>query len=84
MAKAGQSFPPESVERYISVIVSTSIGCEGLDAVDGDNILIRDTPAGFADVVNQLTAAVTNGTLPLARLDEAVGHVLSAKRVNLC
>jgi hypothetical protein len=36
------------------------------------------------DVVNQLTAAVGDGTLPLSRLDDAVGHVLSAKRLNLC
>jgi len=32
-------------------VVSTSIGCEGLDAVDGENILIRDTPAAFAAAV---------------------------------
>lgn len=32
-------------------IVSTSIGCEGLEAVDGENILIRDTPDGFAMAV---------------------------------
>ena len=32
-------------------VVSTSIGCEGLDAVDGENILVRDTPAAFADAV---------------------------------
>jgi glycosyltransferase involved in cell wall biosynthesis len=32
-------------------IVSTSIGCEGLDAVDGQNILIRDSPEDFADAV---------------------------------
>ena len=32
-------------------IVSTSIGCEGVDAVDGENILIRDTPDGFAMAV---------------------------------
>jgi glycosyltransferase involved in cell wall biosynthesis len=32
-------------------VVSTSIGCEGLDAVDGENILIRDTPAAFARAV---------------------------------
>ena len=32
-------------------VVSTSVGCEGLDAVDGDNILIRDDPADFADAV---------------------------------
>jgi polysaccharide biosynthesis protein PslH len=32
-------------------IVSTSIGCEGLDAVDGENILVRDEPADFAAAV---------------------------------
>jgi glycosyltransferase involved in cell wall biosynthesis len=32
-------------------VVSTSIGCEGLDAVDGENILIRDTPQEFARAV---------------------------------
>lgn len=32
-------------------VVSTSIGCEGLDARDGENILIRDTPAEFARAV---------------------------------
>jgi polysaccharide biosynthesis protein PslH len=35
-------------------IVSTSIGCEGLDAVDGGNILIRDDPKEFADAVHQV------------------------------
>ena len=29
-------------------VVSTTIGCEGLDAVDGQNILIRDDPKEFA------------------------------------
>ncbi len=32
-------------------VVSTSVGCEGLDARDGDNILIRDEPAAFAEAV---------------------------------
>lgn len=32
-------------------VVSTSIGCEGLAAEDGRNILIRDTPQGFAQAV---------------------------------
>jgi glycosyltransferase involved in cell wall biosynthesis len=32
-------------------VVSTSLGCEGLDAVDGDNILIRDDPKTFADAI---------------------------------
>ncbi len=32
-------------------VVSTSIGCEGLSAVDGENILIRDDPKEFAQAV---------------------------------
>jgi len=35
-------------------VVSTSIGCEGLEAVDGENILIRDDPEGFADAICRL------------------------------
>ena len=32
-------------------VVSTSLGCEGLDAADGENILIRDDPKAFAKAV---------------------------------
>lgn len=32
-------------------VVSTSVGCEGLDARDGDNILIRDDARSFAAAV---------------------------------
>ena len=32
-------------------VVSTSIGCEGLAVVDGENILIRDDPRDFANAV---------------------------------
>lgn len=32
-------------------VVSTSVGCEGLGAVDGQHMLIRDTPQAFADAV---------------------------------
>ncbi len=32
-------------------VVSTSIGCEGLAAEDGSNILVRDDPHGFAQAV---------------------------------
>jgi glycosyltransferase involved in cell wall biosynthesis len=35
-------------------IVSTSVGCEGLDARDGENMLIRDDPAEFAQGVVQV------------------------------
>lgn len=34
-----------------TAVVSTSIGCEGLAAVDGDNILVRDDPRAFAEAV---------------------------------
>jgi polysaccharide biosynthesis protein PslH len=32
-------------------VVATSVGCEGLHAVDGENILIRDDPGDFANAV---------------------------------
>ena len=32
-------------------VVSTSIGAEGIKYLDGDNILIADTPAGFAEAI---------------------------------
>jgi glycosyltransferase involved in cell wall biosynthesis len=35
-------------------VVSTSLGCEGLDAVDGENILIRDTADAIAEGVAQV------------------------------
>lgn len=35
-------------------VVSTSIGCEGLAAVDGDNLLVRDEPESFAAAVAQV------------------------------
>lgn len=32
-------------------VISTSLGCEGLNARDGENILIRDSPVTFAEAV---------------------------------
>lgn len=32
-------------------VVSTTVGAEGLEAVDGDNVLLRDEPQAFADAV---------------------------------
>jgi glycosyltransferase involved in cell wall biosynthesis len=37
-------------------VVSTSIGCEGLEAADGVNILIRDEPKAFAEAILQVLA----------------------------
>ncbi len=45
-------------------VVSTSIGCEGLDAVDGENILVRDAPDAFgAAVVAVLRSATLRARL---------------------
>lgn len=41
-------------------VVSTAIGGEGLDAVDGENILIRNDPQGFAGAVEDV---LKNGEL---------------------
>ena len=51
-------------------VVSTSVGCEGLKAVDGKNILIRDTPDEFADGVKEV---LTDATLR-AHLEQQARH----------
>ncbi|HET7565346.1 MAG TPA: glycosyltransferase family 4 protein [Gemmatimonadaceae bacterium] len=40
-------------------VVASSRGCEGLCAIDGENILIRDTPEEFADAVLALLSDAT-------------------------
>lgn len=42
-----------------TAVVSTRVGCEGLAAVDGSNILIRDTPDGLADAAIQVLTDTT-------------------------
>ena len=37
-------------------VVSTSMGCEGIDAVHGEHLLVADTPQAFADAVLRLAA----------------------------
>jgi glycosyltransferase involved in cell wall biosynthesis len=37
-------------------VVSTSIGCSGLEARDGENIIIRDDPADFAKAIQSVLA----------------------------
>jgi glycosyltransferase involved in cell wall biosynthesis len=48
-------------------VVSTAVGCEGLDARDGKNILVRDDPAEFAAAVRR----VLDDEALRARLGEA-------------
>jgi sugar transferase (PEP-CTERM/EpsH1 system associated) len=44
-------------------VVSTSVGCEGLDAIDGQHMVIRDTPQAFADAVLDLLNDPAHGQM---------------------
>jgi len=35
-------------------VVSTAVGCQGLEAVDGENVLIRNDPREFAEAIRRL------------------------------
>ncbi|MFH0876638.1 MAG: glycosyltransferase family 4 protein [Candidatus Omnitrophota bacterium] len=50
-------------------VVSTHAGCEGIEAVDGKNILIADSPVDFANQITRLLKDVG-----LRRLLEQEGH----------
>lgn len=53
-------------------VVSTTVGCEGLETVDGENILIRDSPEEFAAaVVAVLTDSALRGRLELGARETA-------------
>jgi glycosyltransferase involved in cell wall biosynthesis len=51
-------------------VVSTSIGAEGLDVTDGRDILLADTPRGFADSV----IALLRDPVRRRQLERAAGH----------
>ena len=56
-------------------VVSTSIGCEGLDAVDDKNILVRDEAGAFADaVVHVLANSVLRARLGMNARNTAETH----------
>jgi glycosyltransferase involved in cell wall biosynthesis len=40
-------------------VVSTSLGCEGLDVIDGENIIVRDDPESFAAAVAEVLRSPT-------------------------
>jgi glycosyltransferase involved in cell wall biosynthesis len=43
-------------------VVSTTVGAEGLDAVDGQHMLLRDSPQAFADAIVDLLEDPARGT----------------------
>ncbi len=56
-------------------VVSTTIGAEGLNAVDGEHMLLRDTPQDFADgVLTLLDNAAMGATMGHAGRDWVVAH----------
>jgi glycosyltransferase involved in cell wall biosynthesis len=54
-------------------VVSTAIGCEGLETVDGDNIMIRDDPteiaAGVTSILNDADLASSMGSRARATVE---------------
>ena len=44
-----------------SPVVSTTLGAEGLDVVDGQHLLLGDDPAEFADAIVSLATDPTRG-----------------------
>lgn len=51
----------DDVRPYVEqAVVSTKVGAEGLEVRHGENLLIADTPADFAQAVSRL---FTDGTL---------------------
>lgn len=53
-------------------VVSTSIGCEGLEVADGENILIADRPETFA---RQVVALLENENLRINLTENAYALV---------
>jgi glycosyltransferase involved in cell wall biosynthesis len=63
-------------------VVSTTVGCEGLEAQDGVNILVRDDPTEFADAVRQvIDDDALRGRLEAAARQTAV-QVYSWERIG--
>lgn len=62
-------------------IVSTSVGCEGIDVTDGENILVGDTPHVFAEKV---MLALTNEELRNRIEKNARAFVKKYDWDNLC
>jgi glycosyltransferase involved in cell wall biosynthesis len=65
-------------------VVSTSVGCEGLEARDGWNILIRDDPGDFADAVMRVLddpeLRATLGRNARATVEERYGWTVIGSR----
>lgn len=63
-------------------VVSTSIGCDGLNAVDGENILIRDDPDEFGMAVAQVLSDAVLRSRLTANGIRTVGELFSWDRIG--
>jgi glycosyltransferase involved in cell wall biosynthesis len=67
-------------------MVSTALGCEGVDVRDGEHLLVADSPAAFAAAVIRLfadpAAARALGRAGRARMDEAYSWDLAGSRLD--
>jgi glycosyltransferase involved in cell wall biosynthesis len=58
-----------------AAVVSTTVGCEGLDVSDGQDILIQDEPRSFADAVLRLLGDLTGRRA----LQQAARHLVETR-----
>lgn len=70
-------------------VVTTSLGCEGLDLADGEHALIADSPDGFRDAILRLTkepglrSAIARASWLYGRANFAVEPVESRMNIAL-
>ncbi len=67
-------------------MVSTTLGCEGVDVQDGEHLLVADSPGSFAAAVVRLfedpAAARALGRAGRARMEEAYSWNLAGSRLD--
>jgi len=83
----------EDAQIKLSVVATDIFGVSGRDMmaalVAGADLVLfdftaRKLAAGYSGTVAAIVVAVTSGRLSRARLEDAVGHVLTAKAIDLC
>lgn len=83
IAQAGYSVPRAAVAA-ISAGADMVLFGSTLTPAQVSLLAPQEVVKTVQDITSAIVAATSNGTLPISRLDDAVGHVLSAGGVNLC